>query len=368
MNLPPATLEQGSARLESRSGFGAEDFSEAYAVFFRSAARILTGAPSQRPAVPGGEGLIAVCRMAAELGSDAPESAAREFFLQNFRLRRIAAPGFVTAYFEPVVEARLAPEPDFPVPVLARPADLVTLNDAPLPDPGGTPLAAARRAADGSLQPYPTRREIEDDPGCIPSGAIAYVRDRVELFLMQVQGSARLRLPGGGSLALTYDGRNGHPYTSVGKLLIERGLVPASDMSLAELKRVLRALGPRDGSRLMQENRSYVFFRADSSQDRLSGPVGGAGCPLTPFRSIAVDRSIWSYGLPFWIETCAPWRGADDRRLERLMIAQDTGSAIVGPARLDLFYGSGEAAGALAGSVRHSADVFVLWPCEDAEP
>jgi membrane-bound lytic murein transglycosylase A len=368
LNLPPALLEPGSGRLEARPGFGGEDFGEAYAVFHRSAARLLAGGPSQRPAVPASEGLIAVCRAAAELGAKIPECAAREFFLRNFRLRRIAAPGFVTAYFEPEVEARLAPEPDFSVPVLARPADLVTLNDEPLRGHDGAPLAAARRAADGSLQPYPTRHEIEDDPAGVPSRAIAYVRDRVELFLMQVQGSARLRLPGGERLALTYDGRNGHSYTSVGKLLIERGLVPASDMSLAELKRVLRAIGPEEGSRLMHENRSYVFFRADSSTERQSGPVGGSGCALTPFRSIAVDRSIWSYGLPFWIETCAPWGRADDTRLERLMIAQDTGSAIVGPARLDLFYGSGEAAGALAGSVRHSADVFVLWPGRDGEP
>jgi membrane-bound lytic murein transglycosylase A len=360
---PPVSAS--TALLEALPGFADEDFRDAYACFLRSAARITRGEPSQRPAVLPDANLLAACRATLALGEQPTQAEAREFFLGYFQPFRLAAPGFVTAYYEPEVEARLAPEPDFAVPVLGRPADLVSLNHAPISGPGGLQLGAARRLCDGSLVPYPDRREIEDDPAYDRSGAIAFVRDRVELFLIQVQGSARLRLPDGGYLALTYDGRNGYPYTSVGKLLLDCGLVAPDAMSLAELKRALRAMGQgfgSSGATLMQENRSYVFFRIDRSEGRHEGPVGGAGCVLTPLRSIAVDRSIWTYGLPFWIETSAPWEGAPEKRLERLMIAQDTGSAILGAARADLFYGYGEAAGALAGQVRNSANVFVLWP------
>ena len=204
--------------------------------------------------------------------------------------------------------------------------------------------------------PYPDRRAIEEEGAAPSAHPLAYVRDPVELFLIQVQGSARLRLPGGGVMTLTYAGRNGWPYTSVGRLMIERGLVTKAEMSLDLMKETLRRLGAGPGEagrRLMQENRSYVFFEIDASERRRIGPIGGQGAPLTPFRSIAVDRSIWCYGLPFWIAARIPWQGEAETPFRRLMIAQDTGSAIIGPARADLFFGAGEAAGRRAG--RHPA-------------
>jgi membrane-bound lytic murein transglycosylase A len=347
-------------------GFAADDLSEAFAVFRRSAALIVANAPSQRPAAPPEASLIAAGRAAlAHASPELSQGDARSFFLEHFRPFRLAGRGFVTAYFEPEVEARLQPEPDFPVPVLTRPPDLVTLNEAPIRGPKGEILTSARRRADGSYAPYPDRRAIEGDPFFAGGQPIAYVRDRVELFLMQVQGSARLLLPGGRKIALTYDGRNGWPYTSIGRLLIERGHTPPAAMSLAALKQTVRAMGQgagAPGSLLMQENQSYVFFGVDESAERARGPIGGEGCALTPFRSIAVDRSIWSYGLPFWIEAQVPWRSEKETRLERLMIAQDTGSAIIGPARADLFFGSGESAGVLAGNVRHGAAFTALLP------
>lgn len=365
----PVDLEPISfSALES---FASDDLSEAFAVFRRSAALIAANAPPQRPAAAADASLIAVSRAAlAHTSPQLSQGDARSFFLDHFRPFRLAARGFVTAYFEPEVEARLQPEPEFPVPVLARPLDLVTLNEAPLTGPNGEILTSARRRADGSYAPYPDRRAIEDDPffggGQPIAQPIAYVRDRIELFLMQVQGSARLLLPDGRRIALTYDGRNGYPYTSIGRLLIERGHAPAAAMSLETLKQTVRAMGQgrgAPGSLLMQENQSYVFFRIDASTERAAGPIGGEGCALTPFRSIAVDRSIWAYGLPFWIEAQVPWRSEEEEtRVERLMIAQDTGSAIMGPARADLFYGSGESAGARAGKVRHGAAFTVLLP------
>jgi membrane-bound lytic murein transglycosylase A len=346
--------------------FQSDDLSAALAVFRRSAERIFARAPQQRPASSASPGLISAAGAALE---DNTEGAA--FFRRWFRPFRAPEKGFVTAYYEPEVEARRAPEPGFETPVLSRPPDLVTLNEAPLDAAAGLVRTSARRLPDGTLVPYPDRREIEEDGAATGSAPLAYVRDPVELFLVQVQGSARLRLPGGATLPLTYDGRNGWPYTSVGRLMIERGLVAPGEMSLERLKATLRRMGVgpgEPGRSLMQENRSYVFFRLDDSEPRRSGPIGGEGCALTPLRSIAVDRAIWSYGLPFWIDARVPWESEAESRFARLTIAQDTGSAILGAARADLFFGVGARAGTLAGRVRHSADFVALLPVGDCPP
>jgi membrane-bound lytic murein transglycosylase A len=349
---------------EAIPGFERDDLDAAFAVFKRTAARIVAGRDEQRPARAPSPGLIAAARAALD-GSP----SGRAFFRDWFLPRRLTNEGFVTAYYEPEIEARPTPSPGFETPVLSRPHDLVTLNDAPLCSPSGETLTSARRMKDGALVPYPTRQAIEEAGAASGATPLAWLADPVELFLVQVQGSARLRFPDGATAALTYDGRNGWPYTSIGRLMIERGLVAPGEMSLERLKTELRAMGAatgQSGRRLMQENRSYVFFRIDDSADRRSGPIGGAGCALTPFRSIAVDRSLWSYGLPFWIATRIPWEGETETDFGRLMIAQDTGSAILGPARADLFFGAGAGAGSLAGRVRHRADFTVLLPREDA--
>ncbi|MBM3561898.1 MAG: transglycosylase [Alphaproteobacteria bacterium] len=345
---------------EEIDGFSADDLAAAFAAFRRSAKLIAADAQEQRGAVPPPQSLVATAHAAL----DGVEDPVR-FFRSWFRPHLIKAKGFLTAYYEVEVEARLAPEPGFAAAVLSRPLDLVTLNEAPLVLPSGEKLTSARRQAEGALVPYPDRRAIEEEGAAPSAHPLAYVRDAVELFLIQVQGSARLRLPGGGVMALTYGGRNGWPYTSVGRLMIERGLVKPADMSLDLMKETLRRLGAGPGEagrRLMQENRSYVFFEIDGSEERKTGPIGGQGAPLTPFRSIAVDRSIWSYGLPFWVAARIPWQSEAETEFRRLMIAQDTGSAIIGPARADLFFGAGEAAGRRAGDIRHGAEMIVLLP------
>jgi len=341
-------------------GFAADDLVGPFDAFRRSAEIIVAKAQEQRGAVSPSPALVAASR-AALAGINDPG----RFFRRWFRPHRIDSRGFVTAYYEVEVDARLSPEPGFATAVLSRPRDLVTLNAAPLLLPSGERLTSARRRADGALAPYPDRRAIEEEGGAPSAHPLAYVRDPVELFLIQVQGSARLRLPGGDFIALTYAGRNGWPYTSIGRLMVERGLVLKAEMSLDVMKETLRRLGTGPGEagrRLMQENRSYVFFQVDGSERRRIGPIGGQGAPLTPLRSIAVDRSIWCYGLPFWIAARIPWQGEAETAFRRLMIAQDTGSAIIGPARADLFFGSGEAAGRRAGGVRHAAEVIVLLP------
>jgi membrane-bound lytic murein transglycosylase A len=347
-------------KFEEIGGFAADDLAAAFGAFRRSAEIIVANAQGQRSAVAPPKSLVAAAW--AALGGVSDPGL---FFRSAFRPHRVKARGFVTAYYEVEVDARLSPEPGFVTPVLSRPLDLVTLNEAPLSLPSGEKLTSARRKADGALVPYPDRRAIEEEGAAPSAHPLAYVRDAVELFLIQVQGSARLRLPGGDAMALTYAGRNGWPYTSIGRLMIERGLVEAAEMSLDVMKEKLRRLGAGPGEagrRLMQENRSYVFFEIDRSEARKIGPIGGQGAPLTPFRSIAVDRSIWCYGLPFWVAARIPWEREAESEFRRLMIAQDTGSAIIGPARADLFFGAGEAAGRRAGDVRHAAEMIVLLP------
>jgi membrane-bound lytic murein transglycosylase A len=164
---------------------------------------------------------------------------------------------------------------------------------------------------------------------------------------------------------LVYAGRNGQPYSSLGRMLIEMGELPASDMGLARLKEWIHAhgLAPGEAGRaLMARNKSYVFFSLEEDAGADEGPIAGAGVRLTSLRSIAVDRSIWSYGLPFWLSADLPWQGPQLSPFRRLMIAQDTGSAILGAARADLFFGSGDLAGIRAGEIRHSCDFVVLLP------
>jgi membrane-bound lytic murein transglycosylase A len=218
--------------------------------------------------------------------------------------------------------------------------------------------------SDGTLRPYPERAAIEAESG----QALLWLADPIEVFFAQVQGSARVRLPDGREVRLAYDGRNGRPYTSIGRLLIEAGEIPECEMSLARLKFWLREHGLEPGERgraLMQRNRSYVFFKIEEAFDPSQGPIGGAGIPLTPLRSIAVDRSIWAYGTPFWIEAELPWEREAASPFRRLTIAQDTGSAILGAARADIFFGCGEAAGARAGAIRHRGQFTALLPLGD---
>lgn len=359
------------------AGFRDDDLLAAFATFRASCEAIVAQTPELRRGKPASAGLRALCSEALATRLDDNAAAAR-FFEARFAPHRIIASttegvetrGFLTGYYEPIVEASRVRTREFPTPVLPRPDDLVTL------DPGEgqgalTGLGGARRTPDGALEPYSDREAIEKGALADKAPPVAWLRDPVERFIIQVQGSARLRFADGGGARLTYSGRNGLPYTSIGKILVEEGHMLAERMSLAALKRWLREHGQEEGSEgaaLMRRNKSFVFFRLDALTDPARGPVGAAGLPLTPLRSIAVDRALWSYGLPFWIAAEIPWRGPTPSLFSRLMIAQDTGSAIVGPARADLFFGSGDEAGARAGDIRHAGDFIVLLPRAGASP
>ena len=352
------------ARFDDLAGFAQDDHLDAFRAWRRSAQALIAGVRPTRLGAAIPPAFRDVARIA--LARDVTDcKAARDFFVAHFRPYRVrpdrGQAGFVTGYYEPLLRGALSPAPGFSAPVLGRPDDLVSFAPGETPPDLDPQLSGGRRGVGGRFEPYPDRAAIE---AAAESGAmrpILWLEDHVELFLAQVQGSARVALPDGRVVRLAYDGRNGQPYTSIGRALIEEGAIKESEMSLAALKAWLRR-DRQAGRALMRRNRSYVFFRLEENFDPSAGPTGGAGIALTKLRSIAIDRRLWPYHAPFWIEAMLPWRGPSPSPFRRLMIAQDTGSAILGAARADIFFGDGEEAGQRAGDIRREAALTVLLP------
>jgi membrane-bound lytic murein transglycosylase A len=285
---------------------------------------------------------------------------ARAFFEEFFQPWRIKAEGFVTGYYEPEVEARLSPGKEFRVPLYRRPHDLVDVSDENRPAGWHPNLRFGRRTREGII-PFYDRGEIEGGALSGRGLELAYLRDFVTAFFIHVQGSARLRLKDGRTLRIAFDGKSGHPYASIGRLAVERGILSREAAHSQGLEAWLRA-HPEEGRALMRENRSFIFFRV-TGQAEDEGPIGAAGVPLAAGRGLAIDRTLVTFHTPVFVEA----EGLADpdsanRPFRRLMIAQDTGSAITGPGRGDIFFGSGARAASLAGDVRHSACMVLLLP------
>jgi len=315
--------------------------------------------------VLGGEGIaatygglagqwLAPCHAAAGVpqGNDA---AMRDFLKAHFTAYRIATPALVTGYFEPEAEGDVHRGGAYQTPLLARPTDLVQ-GPPPPTDPLGPP-SIGRRVA-GTLVPYWSRAEIEAGAAAGTTHPIFWLRDPVDLFFLQVQGSGRIRLPDGSVLRVAYDGRNGRPYTPIGRVLIAEHALAPDDVSMQTIRAWLAA-HPDQAKRVMDTNEDFVFFRLMQHADSDFGPPGAMGVNLTPGRSAAVDRHFVPLGAPLFIDTTdplthAPW--------QRMVLAQDIGTDIVGPARADVFMGSGFAAAQTAGLMRQGGSVFLLLP------
>ena len=240
------------------------------------------------------------------------------------------------------------------MPVYRRPSNLFvrgfSQSSAGLPNKGEVFRKIGRR----KLVPYYDRAEIED--GAIDGRGleIGWLKDQTDLLFSQIQGSARVRLEDGSTVRINYDAHNGYPYTAVGRILIERNIIPREQMSMQRIREWMEQ-NPDGANELRRQNRSYVFFREVQLSDK-DEAVGAQGVPLTPGRSIAVDKALHVYGTPFFIEGDLPIESdAAKTPFRRLMVAQDTGSAIVGPARADLYFGAGAEAGRVAGRLSHDA-------------
>jgi len=275
------------------------------------------------------------------------------------RGRGYGASGFVTGFYEPVVEASAVRTERFNVPLLARPDDLIDIDDANRPA-GMDPYLAFARRTDGVPVEYLDRPAIEQGALAGRGLEIAWLESKVDAFFIHVQGAARLEMTDGESRRVTYAAKSGQRFTGIGRVLADIGEIPLEKVTMQSIRAWLAA-HPDRVDEILWHNRSYIFFRDAAVDDPALGPVAAAKVPLTPGRSMAVDRLLHTFGTPFYIDasTLMAFGGENFRRL---MIAQDTGSAIVGPARGDLFAGSGEAAGEIAGVVRAQADFYALLP------
>ncbi|MEM1047051.1 MAG: MltA domain-containing protein [Pseudomonadota bacterium] len=316
--------------------------------------------------------LLAVCSAAlAEPEPPSPKTFFEEHFVPKVLIRDgREATGFLTGYFEPEVSASRTRNERFAVPLYRRPADLVSVKNRTLPE-GWDPDVLFGRETPNGLEPYPDRAAIET--GFLDGRGLemAFVESWIDAFFIHVQGSARLRFSDGSVMRVAYAGKSGHAYSSIGRLLAEtEGIDPAS-ITMPVLRQWLTD-NPQEGLRLMRRNQSFIFFHEVSDLSPQDGPVGAAGTPLRPLASLAVDRTWHLFGTPVWVDSqrdaalsereAASPKPEDWRGFRGLTIAQDTGSAIRGPVRADLFVGSGPDAGAEAGIIRHSARLVFLWP------
>ncbi len=316
----PDEISHRILHFEDLKGWAQDDQSEALEVF-------LNTCPDM--ADPDWQALCALAQQRPD---------ARSFFRLFFRpvLIENGSNALFTGYFEPELQGAMQPDARYRYPIYREPEIAKVSN------------------------PWLTRREIETGDYMPGKGLeIAWVDDPVELFFLQIQGSGRVKLPGGEVIRVGYGGSNGHEYRSIGVELVRRGIYKASQVSAEVIKNWVRR-NPAEGKELMFHNPGYVFFRKLKDLPGDKGPLGAMNRSVTALRTVAVDPAFVPLGAPVWIEKDG------EIPMRRLMMAQDTGSAIKGPQRADIFFGTGDAAGKAAGKLRDGGRMVVLLPIQRA--
>ena len=286
--------------------------------------------------------------------------ASRQFFETWFEPFLVSAngdnTGLFTGYYEPTLSGSLMSSAEYRTPLFARPQDLVTvkLGEFSREWIGET---ISGQIIDGKLRPYATRAEIMAGALGGKGLELVWVNDPIDAFFLHIQGSGQIVLPDGQIVRLGYASQNGHPYTSIGRELVREGVLSREAVTMQSIRAWLRS-NPDLGREMINRNASFVFFRIN---DR-DGPIGAQNVVLTPERSLAVDRRFVPLGVPLWLETKAPTAKGEDKIWHRLMVAQDTGGAIRGPVRGDVFWGAGAEAAEVAGRMKHSGRYYILLP------
>jgi membrane-bound lytic murein transglycosylase A len=349
-------------------GWSSDDHAAAFAAFLGSCRTLQNRRrQSARDLTPISAALKDICddaRAAIPLDED----GARKFFEDHFRPIRINrlgdSDGFLTGYYEPIIAGSRVPTGEFTAPLYRRPPNLVPAGRRRLgeafPSKG---VFVGRRVGRRKIVPYYDRGQIED--GALDGWhlEICYLHDQVDVLFAQIQGSARIRLEDGAILRVNYDSHNGWPYTPVGRVLVDQKLLSRDQVSMQSIRDWMEA-NPDPSKEVRRQNKSYVFFRITdlATEDEA---VGGQGVPLMPGRSIAIDRALHAYGTPFFIQAELPIANQKTgTKFDRLMIAQDTGSAIVGPARADIYFGAGDEAARIAGRIKNPGTFVMLVPRE----
>jgi membrane-bound lytic murein transglycosylase A len=379
------------ARFDDLPGWRDDSHAEVLPALRRTCARFtfLGSAATVRPAELGGKvaDWLDFCQRATALerelaagGVPVEEHHARvralfEAELQPFQVRnRDREVGLFTGYYEPLLRGSRRRGGDYQVPLYRRPADLVAVDLGEFREALRGQRIAGRLAGD-RLVPYPDRTAIDGGALAGRRLELLWVDDAVDAFFLQIQGSGQVELEDGSRVRVGYDGQNGHPYFAIGRDLVERGALVMEEVSMQSIAAWLRA-NPQDAPAVTARNASYVFFRELQGE----GPIGSQSVALTPERSLAVDTSFLPLGAPVWLDTThppaeialstspsgevldVPAQNLPLPLFRRLLIAQDTGGAIRGPVRGDVFWGAGERAEAIAGRMRSEGRLWVLLP------
>jgi membrane-bound lytic murein transglycosylase A len=357
----PATPAPNTAAFDALPGWSTDHVADAMPALLRGCARLALTPPDQKlggaALAPGHGGQagdwLAVCAEARALPPD-DEAAARQFLQTRFDLVPLTdsanAAGLFTGYYEPEVAGSREENRAYHVPLLTKPAGLVDQTDA-------TGAHQTGRLQDGALVPYYTRAEIDHGALRRQRLDLIYLKSPIDLFFLQIQGAGRIDLPNGRVVRVGYAAGNGQPYVPIGRVLSGRGDLAPDDVTAGSIRAWLQQ-HPRAARATMELNPSYTFFREIPGLSPDEGPPGTLGVQLTPLRSIAVDPTRVPLGAPVWVDTTNP----DGTTLQRLMLAQDTGSAITGGLRADIFYGWGPQAEDDAGRMQAPGRAWLLLP------
>lgn len=332
------------------AGWTDDDIRPALDVFLQSCAVLRNRLPWQE-----------TCTQASAMQGRDVETL-RRFFESRFVPHQITNPdgsdeGLITGYYEPLLKGSRKPGGRYRHPLYATPDELLVV-DLSTVYPELKNMRLRGRLEGRKVVPYYSRSQIVSDPRRLQGNELLWVDDEVELFFLQVQGSGRVKLENGEIVRVGYSEQNGHPYRSIGRLLVERGELSLDKASMQGIK-AWGEKNPRKLGELLGQNSSFVFFRELPAA--MPGPVGSLGVPLTAGRSLAIDPRVVPQGAPVFLATTWP---NTDKELRRLMVAQDTGGAIKGNVRADFFWGFGPEAAEQAGKMRQRGRMWVLLPAE----
>ena len=371
---PPEQLVLEPVAFDDLPGWTEDPVEDALPALRRSCLRMRFLGPAReiRPIEQGGTvaDWLPFCDVVLEIEEGAAAASTLRSALQEhlaaFAVRNNARDeGLFTGYYEPTLQGSRRRTTRYRYPLYLRPRDIVSVDLGRFREEFDGRRVAGRLVGN-ELRPYHDRAAIDDGALSRKGLELVWVDDAVDSFFLHIQGSGRVELTGGGVMRVGYAGQNGHPYYAIGRELVVRDGVDPKDVSMQSIRAWL-ADNPEQADEVMQLNPSYVFFR----ELRGDGPLGSQGVPLEPGRSLAVDRSYHPMGAPVWLDATAP--DADDAEaqegmsLQRLMVAQDTGGAIRGPVRGDVFWGGGERGAEIAGRMKNEGRMWIMLPKPIAE-
>jgi membrane-bound lytic murein transglycosylase A len=351
-SVPPEKLTLTRIAFDDIPGWSQSDQRAALGAFQRSCALLLKQMPQAELGAYAGHASDwqGVCKSA--LSTD--PAGARAFFTGNFVAEEAAGEGLFTGYYEPLLHGSRTRHGAYQTPVYAVPDDLVSV-DLGLFRPEWKGERMAGRLSEQHLVPYAARADIDARPP--EAKVLFYGDDPVAVFFLHIQGSGRVLLDDGSIIRVAYAGQNGRPYTPIGRTLVHSGALPRDKVSMQTIRAWLKA-NPSAAQRVMETDQSFVFFSESPVGDAALGADGAEGVALTPMASIAVDLRMHALGTPVFIDTATP----DGHALRRLFVAQDTGGAIRGPVRADIYFGFGDKAANLAGEMKSPGHLYVLLP------